>query len=287
MSSRSRSRAALVGALMLVAGGALAQGLDTRGPGAQGLDSQGIDIDKVRVCADPNNLPFSNEAGEGFENRIAALLAQDLGVPLEYRWWAQRRGFVRNTLRAGDCDIVMGVPKGYELTLNTRPYYRSTYVILSRAGGEPYRSLDDKRLTRATIGVQLIGDDFANTPPAHALTRRGIIDNVRGYPVYGDYRNDSPAADIVRAVADGEIDVALVWGPLAGYFAPRQQQKLAMAPLPAEGDYPGLPFTFDIAIGVRKGNRELCDLLDRWLDRHCAEIAAILAEYGVPAPTQP
>src|SRR3954465_2027986 len=280
MSSRSHSRAALAAALMLMAGGALAVG-----PGAQGLDSRGID--KVRVCPAPKTLPFSNEAGEGFENRIAALLARDLGVPLEYRWWAQRRGFVRNTLRAGDCDIVMGVPKGYELTLNTRPYYRSTYVILSRAGDAPYRSLDDKRLTRATIGVQLIGDDFANTPPAHALTRRGIIDNVRGYPVYGDYRNDGPSADIVRAVADGEIDVALVWGPLAGCFAPRQNQKLAMAPLPAEGDGPGLPFAFDIAMGVRKNNRGLRDLLDRWLDRHRAEIAAILAEYGVPAPTEP
>src|SRR5437879_2623527 len=119
MSSRSRSRAALVAALVLAAGGALAQGLDThtqgpntQGPNAQGLDSRGID--KVRVCADPNNLPFSNDAGEGFENRIAELLAHDLDVPLEYRWWAQRRGFVRNTLRAGDCDIVIGVPKGYE-----------------------------------------------------------------------------------------------------------------------------------------------------------------------------
>src|SRR3954449_12503713 len=109
MSSRSRSRAALVAALVLAAGGALAQSPDSQG------------IDKVRVCADPNNLPFSNEAGEGFENRIAELLAHDLDVPLEYRWWAQRRGFVRNTLRAGDCDIVIGVPKGFELTLNTRP----------------------------------------------------------------------------------------------------------------------------------------------------------------------
>ena len=158
---------------------------------------------------------------------------------------------------------------------------------MARAATSRYRSLDDKRLARATIGVQLIGDDFANTPPAHALTRRGIIDNVRGYPVYGDYRNDGPSADIVRAVADGEIDVALVWGPLAGYFAPRQNQKLAMAPLPAEGDGPGLPFAFDIAMGVRKDNRGLRDLLDRWLDRHRAEIAAILAEYGVPAPTEP
>lgn len=114
MSSRSRSRVVLVAALALAAGGALAQGIDTQGSNAGGLD-------KVRVCADPNNLPFSNNAGEGFENRIAELLAHDLDVPLEYRWWAQRRGFVRNTLRAGDCDIVIGVPKGYELTLNTGP----------------------------------------------------------------------------------------------------------------------------------------------------------------------
>ena len=135
--------------------------------------------------------------------------------------------------------------------------------------------------------MQLIGDDFANTPPAHALARRGIIDNVRGYPVYGDYRNDSPSADIVRAVADGDVDVALVWGPLAGYFAPRQSQKLAMAPLPAEGDGPGLPFAFDIAMGVRKDNADCATCSTAASTAIGAEIAAILAEYGVPAPTEP
>jgi mxaJ protein len=256
---------------MLAAGSALAQGLD-----------------KIRICADPNNLPFSNDRGEGFENRIAELLARDLGVPLEYRWWAQRRGFIRNTLRARDCDIVIGVPKGYELTLTTQPYYRSTYVILSRvADGQDYRSLDDPRLAEARIGVQLIGDDFASTPPAHALSKRGIIGNIRGYLVYGDYRNDSPAAEIVRAIANDEIDIALVWGPLAGYFAPKQKQPLAITPLPSAGDGPELPFVFDIAMGVRKGDGELRDLLDGWIERRRADIAAILSEYGVPVPAEP
>jgi mxaJ protein len=241
--------------------------------------------EKVRVCADPNNLPFSNSRGEGFENRIADLLARDLGAPLEYVWWAQRRGFIRNTLRARDCDIVMGVPKDYELTLNTKPYYSSTYVIVAReTDGSEYRSLDDPKLAQARIGVQLIGDDFANTPPAHALTKRGLIANIRGYMVYGDYRNDNPAGDIVRAVADREIDVAFVWGPFAGFFAPRQNEKLIVTPLPGPGDGPGIPFVFEIAMGVRKGETALRDRLNRWIELHRADITAILAEYGVLEP---
>ncbi|HEY0526913.1 MAG TPA: substrate-binding domain-containing protein [Stellaceae bacterium] len=237
----------------------------------------------LRVCADPNNLPFSNARGEGFENKIATLLARDLGAGLDYTWWAQRRGFVRNTLRAGDCDVLPGVPKGYELALTSKPYYRSTYVfVVRRDSGLRLASLDDPALRKTRIGVQMIGDDFANTPPAHALSKRGIIDNIVGYTVYGDYAQPNPAGRIVGAVAAGEVDVALVWGPFAGYFAPRQSVALAVEPIAAESDGPGIPFVFDIAMGVRKGDTALRDEIDAFLTRRKSEIEAILTSYGVP-----
>jgi mxaJ protein len=237
----------------------------------------------LRVCADPNNLPFSNDRGEGFENKLAELLARDRAAALEYTWWAQRRGFVRNTLRAGACDVLMGVPEGHALALTTRPYYRSTYVFVSRrADGLTLASLDDPALRTARIGVQMIGDDFANTPPAHALSKRGIVDNIVGYTVYGDYRQDSPAGRIVGAVARGEVDVALVWGPFAGYFSARQTVPLAVTPIAAESDGPGIPFAFSIGMGVRKADKPLRDELDSFIERRRPEIDAILAAYRVP-----
>jgi ABC-type amino acid transport substrate-binding protein len=134
---------------------------------------------RLRVCADPNNLPFSNERGEGFENKIAALVAREMKVDVEYTWWAQRRGFIRNTLKAGDCDLVVGVPSSFELAQTTSPYYRSTYVFVSRKDRRlNIRSFDDPLLRKLKVGVQMIGDDFSNTPPAHALSNRNIIRNV-------------------------------------------------------------------------------------------------------------
>ncbi len=236
----------------------------------------------LRVCADPNGLPYSNERREGFENVIVELLARDLGRTVEYTWWAQRRGFVRNTLRAGACDVLTGVPAGFELTLNTHPYYRSTYVFVQRAADTPrVHSLDDPALRRLRIGVQLVGADGVNTPPAHALTARGIVANVRGFPVYGDYGAADPAAAIVHAVEAREVDVALVWGPLAGFFARRASVPLAVEPLapPAE---PPLTFTFDVAMGVRRDDATLRDALDAALARHRGDIDAILDRFGVP-----
>ena len=234
----------------------------------------------LRVCADPNNLPFSNAQGEGFENRIARLIAADLGVGLAYTWWAQRRGFIRNTLNARACDLVVGVPADDELTLTTRPYYRSSYVALARDPGLRVAGLDDPVLRQVRIGVQIIGDDFANTPPAHGLSRRGMVENVRGYLVYGNYAEASPSAAIVRAVALSEVDVALVWGPLAGYFAAREKPPLALTPLAAGGG--DLPFEFAIAMGVRRHDQALRDRLNEVLERRAPEIDRILAEYHVP-----
>jgi quinoprotein dehydrogenase-associated probable ABC transporter substrate-binding protein len=238
---------------------------------------------ELRVCADPNNLPFSNEKGEGFENRLAELLAREMKAKLSYDWWAQRRGFVRNTLRAGECDLLVGVPTSFEPVLATRPYYRSTYVfVYPKDAGFELRSFDDPVLRGLRIGVQLVGDDYANTPPAHALGQRGIVENVRGYSVYGDYSQPNPPARILDALAAGEIDVAIVWGPLAGYFAPRQPVALEIVPVSPQIDLPFLPFVFDISMGVRREDSILKTEVEEILERRRAEVESILDEYGVP-----
>jgi mxaJ protein len=237
----------------------------------------------LRVCADPNNLPFSNERREGFENRLADLVADEMGATVQYEWWAQRRGFFRNTLKAGKCDVVMGVPTSFELTLTTRPYYRSTYVFVTKRGSSiRVRTFDDPVLRRARVGVQLVGDDYANAPPAHALTKRGIVQNVRGYTLYGDYREPNPPARIVDAVARGDVDVAVVWGPLAGYFATREPVPLRIVPVSPQIDLPFLPFVFDISMGVRREDRALRDEIDGILVRRRSAVDSILTQYGVP-----
>jgi mxaJ protein len=236
----------------------------------------------LRVCADPNNLPFSNERGEGFENRIVSLVAEELGATIEYTWRAQRRGFLRETLWAEACDLVPGLPSNLEGVRTTAPYYRSTYVFATRADGPTVASLNDAQLRDLVIGVQLIGDDGANAPPAHALSRRGIVDNVRGYSVYGDYREPNPPARIIEAVAKGDIDVAAVWGPLAGYFATRQAVPIRIAPVRPAFDGPQLPMVWDISMAVRKEDQALRHEIDAALERRRADIDAILAAYGVP-----
>jgi mxaJ protein len=239
--------------------------------------------DVLRVCADPNNLPFSNRRGEGFENKIAELIARDLQVKVEYTWWAQRRGFVRNTLKAGSCDLIVGMPSSMELALTTTPYYRSTYAFVFRKESHlTLHSFDDDVLKHLQIGVQLIGDDFANTPPAHALSNRHIVQNVKGYSVYGDYNQPNPPARIIEAVANGDIDVAVVWGPLAGYFAKRQRVPLTVVPVSPQIDLPYLPFVYDISMGVRREDSAFKDQLDEILARKSREIGNILDEYHVP-----
>jgi mxaJ protein len=240
-------------------------------------------VSELRVCSDPNNLPFSNQQQQGFENRIAELVAHDLNSRLTYTWWAQHRGYVRNSLNANQCDLLIGVPASFERTINTVPYYRSTYVFVTRRDRHlNIRSFDDPALKRLTIGVQMIGDDFTNTPPAHALTQRHMIQNVRGYSVYGDYRRPNPPARIIDAVANGDIDVAVAWGPLAGYFAQKEPVPLDITPVCPQIDLPFLPFVFDISMGVRRGDTALRERLNTVITRRKADIDRILEQYGVP-----
>jgi len=240
----------------------------------------------LRVCTDPNNLPYSNARHGGFEDKLAQLVGRELHRKVDYYFWAQRRGFVRNTLKAGKCDIIMGTASGVEMVLTTKPYYRSTYTFVSKTSAPDIRSLDDPRLRNVKIGVQLIGDDFNNTPPAAGLTRRGIVRNVRGYTVYGDYREANPPSRIVRAVEKGEVDVALVWGPLAGYFAKRSPVPLRVVPISPRSDG-RLPYTFDISMGVRHSDKAFRDSLDQVIVRRRSEIDRLLAEYGVPRVDAP
>jgi mxaJ protein len=237
----------------------------------------------LRVCADPNNLPFTNRREEGFENRLAELIAGELGARVEYTWWPQRRGFLRNTLWAHTCDLVMGVPPGTERVLTTAPYYRSSYVFVSRKDRNlRIRSLDDPLLRKLQIGVQLVGDDYANTPPVHALSRRGIRGNLVGFSVFGDYSQENPPARIIDAVVARTVDLAVAWGPLAGYFAQRSPVPLELVPVSPAVDPPGLRFRFDISLAVRTGEGRFRDELDSILQRKRSAVDEILRSYGVP-----
>ena len=240
---------------------------------------------ELRVCADPNNLPFSNEQQEGFENKLVTLIAADLHASVTYAWSAQRRGFIRNGLKAGACDLIPGVAAGMEMLATTRPYYRSAYVFVSRQDRKlQLRSLDDPRLHTLVIGVQMIGDDFSNTPPAHALTRRGIVGNVRGFTVYGDYAEHNPPRAIIDAVARGDIDVAIAWGPMAAYFAREEAAALDITPVEPLQD--GVfPMSFAVAVGVRRGEAAFKDEIQQVLDRRRADIDQLLAAYAVPQVT--
>jgi mxaJ protein len=241
------------------------------------------DADALRVCVDPNNLPFSDRAGRGFENKIVALIARDLGSTVDYTWWAQRRGYVRHTLKAGACDVWPGIASGAEMMTSTVPYYRSIYVFVTRADRRLHIvSFDDPQLRNLVIGVQMVGSDAMNTPPAHALARRGVVQNVRGYMLYGDYRQPHPPSAIIDAVEASDVDVAVVWGPMAGYFAAQASKPLTVEPVQPWRDASGLPMAFDISMGVRRGDNALLRRLNNSLERNHAAIAAILAEYHVP-----
>ena len=238
---------------------------------------------QFRVCADPDNLPFSNRQLQGFENKIAALIAKEFGATPSYVWWGQRRGFIRNTMNASlkeaRCDVVIGVPAGYDLVQPTKPYYRSTYVFVYPKGkGFQIHSLDDPILKKIRIGVHLLGDDYTNPPPVHELSKRGVVDNVVGFDTF--YSKQNPPNTIIDAVANGKVDAAIVWGPAAGYFAARERVPLEVVPVPSGKT--DLPFAFDISMGVRKGNDALKVELEQVLDRKQLEIQKILKEYGVP-----
>jgi mxaJ protein len=234
----------------------------------------------LHVCADPNNLPYSNIQQQGFENKLAALIAQKLNAQLAYTWWPQRKSFATKSLDQGLCDVVMGVPTTLAGVLTTKPYYRSTYVFVSRTDRHlGITSLTDDRLSQLRIGIHMVGDDYA--PPAVALAHRGITQNVTGFSLFGKYGEPNPPRKLIDAVEQGVVDVAIVWGPFAGYFSKDHPVGLDITPV-SPPMFLGLPFTYEISAGVRKGNDALQTELNEIFESQAAGIRRILDQYGVP-----
>jgi quinoprotein dehydrogenase-associated probable ABC transporter substrate-binding protein len=235
-----------------------------------------VDPKILRVCADPRDLPFSNEAGEGFENKIAALLAHKLGKTLAYEYYPGATGFVRNTLNAHRCDVIMGIPQGDDIVQGTNPYYRTSYALISKqgAGLEPIESLEDPRLQGKRIGI------IAGTPPATNLAVNGLLDNVKSYPLVVDTRFDAPASLMIGDLEGGRIDAALLWGPIAGYLAKHAKTPMKVTPLVNETSGPRM--IYRIGMGVRHSDQDWKRLLNKLIIENRAEINAILASYGVP-----
>lgn len=227
----------------------------------------------LRVCADGNNLPFSNRDGEGFENRIAEMMAEELEVPVSYVWAPQVMGFVRNTLDLGVCDVIIGVAAGYELVQNTNAYYRSVYALVVPEDSDlDVTSLHDPALAGRRFGA------ITDTPPVVPLRRTGA--SLKTYALQVDTRVVSPIRDAVADVADGETEGAVLWGPIAGYYARSQDPPLRVIPL--TGDTPGAQLQFRITMGVRRSEPQWMDWINSFIERRQDAINAVLTEYGVP-----
>lgn len=229
-----------------------------------------------RVCADPANYPMSSADGKGYENRLAELIASKLGLPVEYTWYPMATGFIRNTLRANRCDVVMGYAQGHELVLNTNHYFTSSYVLIVPADGPlaGVETLSDPALQGTSLGV------VAGSPPATHLARNGLIANARAYNLVVDRRYDSPAPDMLAALKAGEIDGALLWGPIGGPLVKEGYPEFKVIPLIREELPPRL--FFRITMGVRQGEKVWQHKLNSLIRRHQDEINALLRDAGVP-----
>src|SRR5574337_4003 len=238
--------------------------------------ASGSHITQLKVCGDPDNLPFSNKKSEGFENKIAEVIAKELGTELTYFWWPHQRGLVRRALRPGLCDVMISIPQGWDQVLWTKPYYRSAYVLIyPKNRGLQIRSLDDPILKRLKVGV------YINTPPAEALANRDIRANVVGYSLLNGSQNER-SEKILRDLIAGEIDVMLDWGPMAGYAVKQLNGSSPLEVVLLQGGEPGLPFTFEFSMGVKEGNTALKVELEQAINRRHTEIRKILEDYGVP-----
>lgn len=245
--------------------------------GAVALSAVPSSARELKFCADPNNMPFSNDHGEGFENRIAMLIAADMGATARFVWTPEWRGFIRKGLGAGLCDVVPGVPVDFHRVRPTKPYFTASYAFVQPAGTvAPITSFDDASLRGKRIGVQLVGNDGANTPPMTELARRGITNNLKGYMVFGDWSKPDPLLPVVEGVARGDVDLSVVWGPVADYYAARQTPPLRVTHVDNVPD-----MTFSISMGVRKSDASLADEINRSLDRRQADIRKILADYHI------
>ena len=235
-----------------------------------------VDRTALRVCSDPANLPFSNDKGEGFENKIAEVVAADLKVPVEYTWFPQAIGFIRQTLFAKRCDVVMGYAQGDDLVLNTNHYYRSTYALVLRKGSDldGVDNLEDPRLRGKRIGI------IAGTPPTTAMALLGLMERAKPYPFMVDRRYESPAERMIEDIQSSDIDAGVLWGPIAGYFAPKVSGDLKVVPFLK--DAAGQRMAYRITFGVRPLEDEWKRQLNGIIAKRQGDIDAILLQFGVP-----
>jgi quinoprotein dehydrogenase-associated probable ABC transporter substrate-binding protein len=255
----------------------LALGMAAIAAGAAGAADrvEAVDRSALRVCADPHNLPFSDEKGEGFENKIAELLAKGLKVPVRYTWYPDSVGFLRNTLDARRCDLVMGIVAGADMVLGTNPYYRSSYVIAWRLRANlDIDNLSDPRLKGLRIGL------IAGTPPADIIASQGLMARVRPYQLVVDSRFDQPGKTMIDDLAKGEVDVAVLWGPIAGYYAKQHGDEIKITPLLKEAKAERMDFY--ITMAVRPNENDWKSQINRLIRANRDGIVAILKDYGVP-----
>lgn len=239
-----------------------------------------VDRSALRVCADPANMPFSNDKGQGFENKIADLLASKLKVAVVYTWFPQAVGFVRNTLGARKCDLVIGFPQGDELVQNTNAYYRSAYALITRADSPlaGVETLADPRLKGKSIGV------IARTPPATSMAANGLLATAKSFQLVVDRRHSSPAEEMIAAVASGELEAGVLWGPVGGYYARLSKVPMSVVPLIKEPEGPRM--VFRITMGIRPGEPEWKHQLNDLIAANQNKINAILLDFGVPIVTE-
>jgi quinoprotein dehydrogenase-associated probable ABC transporter substrate-binding protein len=235
-----------------------------------------VDPDVFRACGDPRNLPFSNEKGEGFENKLAELLAAKLGKKLSYAYYPQATGFVRMTLGSFRCDVIMGFPQGDDQAQLTIPYYRTTYALITKQGSglEDVATISDPRLKDKRIGI------VARTPPSTVMAMNGLLAHAKSYPLFIDTRADSSAQAMLDDLARGDIDCGILWGPMAGYYAARVNPPLVVVPLVKETI--GAPMTFRIGMAVRPSDQEWKRTLNRLIKENQAEINKLLISYNIP-----
>lgn len=243
----------------------------------------------LRVCADPNNLPYSDSASGGYEIELAQLTAKELSRPVQFVWITQRGEYLRKTLFAGKCDVLMSLPTSLEAVLTTRPYYRSSYVFVSRRDRHlNVRSFDDPRLKTPRIGVQILQNEAGSaTPAAQALMDRQLSSNIIWYKIFSNFSRRNPAAGLIEGVEHGDIDVAVAWGPVAGYCARNAPVALEIAPVSPQVANRSIPLAFDISMGVRPGDTTLCSDLNTVINRRKGDIGRLLAKYGVTVTAAP
>src|SRR3954471_22869009 len=243
---------------------------------ASDLSIELVDPKVLRVCADPRNLPFSNDKGEGFENKLAELFAEKLQKKLDYMYFPQATGFVKMTLGAHRCDVIMGFPQGDDLAQGTNPYYRTAYALVAKQGSglDDVTTLEDERLKSKRIGI------VAGTPPATNMAVAGLMMNAKPYALMIDTRYDSSSAAMIKDLMSGEIDAGVLWGPIAGYYAKQANPPLHVTPLVKETTGPQLAFR--IGMGVRPADQNWKRLLNRLIQENQPAINKILLDFGVP-----